>query len=130
MHIERVNSAYRLGFLIAFLYLLWKIGPTLAPHVRTYFDVVATNAHRSRTTAVEPEGKLSPRQVESILQANQFQPNAQLRCEAADPKWDYVCTYLTVQYRTKVQFGVTVDATRLLRISRVVPIGTDLPPPQ
>lgn len=130
MHIERVSSAYRLAFIIGFVYFLWKIGPTVAPHVRTYFDVVTNNARRSRTTASGHEGKLSATKVEAILQGNHFQPDAQLHCEATDPKWDYVCTYLTVQYRTKVQFGVTVDETRLLQISRLVPVGTAIPQPQ
>jgi hypothetical protein len=127
VHIERVHSAYRLAFILALVYALWLIWPTVGPHVRAYFEVVATNARRPDTPATEA-GKLSAAKVEAILAPNFA--NAQLRCRPAERNWDYVCTYLTPQLRTKMQFGVTVDAATLLQISRAVPEGTSLPSPK
>ena len=132
MHIERVNSAYRLAFIIAFLYALWTFAPIVGPHIRTYFDVVVANSRRPQPTVTVREDKVSARYVESTLQANQFQPDAQLRCAPEDGKWDYLCTYMPAprQSRTSLHFGVTVDATRVLQVSPAVPTGTELPPPR
>lgn len=129
VHIERVNSAYRLAFILAFIYALWRFGPVVGPHVRTYFEVVAANSRRS--VAVQP-GKVSARYVEATLQPNGFQPDSQLRCVAADQSWDYVCTYMPAprQSRTTLQFGVTVDMTHVLQVSRAVPLGSEIPPPK
>ena len=129
MHIERVNSAYRLAFIIAFVYALWTFAPVVGPHIRTYFDVVAANSRRS--VAVQP-GKVSARFVEATLQPNGFQPGSQLRCVPVDRKWDYVCSYMPAprQSRTILQFGVTVDLTRVLQVSRAVPLGSEIPPPK
>jgi hypothetical protein len=129
MHIERVNSAYRLAFIIAFVYAVWTFAPVVGPHVRTYFEVVAANSRRS--VAVQP-GKVSARFVEATLEPNGFQPGSQLRCVLADRNWDYVCSYMPAprQSRTTLQFGVTVDATQVLQVSRAVPLGSEIPPPK
>ena len=133
MHIERVHSAYQLGLLIALVYAFWKIGPIVAPHVQTYFQVVAGNARRSHTPVAVPELKLSAAQTETtLLQTNHFSPKSQLHCEPADRNWNYVCSYLPTptQSQTKLQFGVAVNATRWVKVSRVVPIGTVVPRPE
>jgi hypothetical protein len=131
MHIERVNSAYRLGFLIAFIFVLWRFAPIVGPHVRTYFEVVGANARRSHTASAAKPGKVSARFVEATLQPN-FQLGSQLVCVPADRNWDYVCSYMLAprRSRTTLQFGVTVDATSVLQISRAVPSGTEVPLPK
>jgi hypothetical protein len=133
VHIERYHSAYQLAFLIALLYAFWKIGPIVAPHVQTYFQVVTANARRSHTPVAVPELKLSAVQTETtLLQTNHFSPKSQLHCQPADRNWDYVCSYLPTptQSQTKLQFGVAVNATRWVKVSRVVPIGTVVPRPE
>ena len=134
MHIERVNSAYRLGIAIALVYALWTIFPVVFPHVRTYFNVVAQNARQSQVSPpTRIDGKLSAAKLEAALeQAKPFGPNPEFHCVPAARDWDYVCSYTatTPQARKRLQFGVAVDATRWLKVSSIVPIGAVVPPPQ
>jgi hypothetical protein len=128
MHIERVNSAYRLGLGIALLYLLW----TLAPNLQSYANLVVRGAHQSQSVKAQ-RNKLSAVNLESALrQSKQFGSNSQLHCEPAAQDWDYVCSYMPtpLQSTTRLQFGVSVDATRWVKVSGVVPMGTILPSPQ
>ena len=129
MHIERVNSAYRLGLGIALLYMLW----TLAPNIRSLANLAVSGARHSQTLDAAQRNKLSAANLESALrQSKQFAWNTQLRCEIAARDWDYVCSYMPtpLQSQTRLQFGVNVDATRWVKVSDVVPIETILPPPK
>lgn len=129
MDAKRFNSAYRLGLGIAILYVV----AMLIPHVVSYADFVVSGAHRARTRGTSQQQKLSAAKLESDLrQAKPFGPDSQLRCKAAVRHWDYVCSYLPTprQSSTRLQFGVNVDATRWVKVSRVMPMGTSLPPPQ
>ena len=138
MDVERFNSAYRLALGITLLYVLWMLVPT----VLSYTDLVVSTARRSqavnppqhRSQAANPaqHRKLSAVNLESALrQSPQFGPNSQLRCGPAGRDWDYVCSYMPtpLQSSTRLQFGVNVDATHWVKVSRVVPMGTILPPP-
>ena len=127
MHIERVNSAYRVGLSIALLYMLWL----MIPDVRRVGDLIVNGARRSRAAASQPK-KLTAADLESALwQSKRFALNSQLRCETAARDWDYVCSYLPtpLQSQTRLQFGVTVDATQWVEVSSVVPVETMLPRP-
>ena len=127
MKAERFHSAYRLGLGIALVYLLWL----LVPAVRAYTSLVVSTARQSRTTIAAQRPKLTAANLESTLRREPaFGPNSQLHCEPAARDWDYVCNYLPtpLQSRTRVQFGVSVDAVRWVKLSRVVPMGTILPP--
>jgi hypothetical protein len=132
MHIERVNSAYRLGVVIALLYAFWTVFPVMFPHVRTYIDVVAHSARRSQMAPATRDGKLSAAKLEAALnQGKQFGPSPDFQCIPAARDWDYVCSYMTtpLQSRKRLQFGVRVDATRSVMISSIAPMGTVVPPP-
>ena len=110
-----------------------SVVPIVAPHVGTYFEVVASDARRSRDPVAAPELKLSAAQTETaLLQTNHFSPKSRLHCERAARNWDYVCSYLPTptQSQTTLQFGVAVNATRWVSVSRVVPVGTVVPPPE
>jgi len=147
MHIERVNSAYRLGLGIALAYLLWA----QFPNIRTFVNLAASGARQSQAVAAaqpnqvsaanfaaqlrqsKQRNKLSGEYLEvQLLQSKHFAWNSQLRCVVAARDWDYVCSYLPtpLQSRTRLQFGVNVDATRWLKVSDVVPAETILPPPK
>jgi len=147
MHIERVNSAYRLGFGIALVYLLWA----QLPNIRTVVNLAVSGARQSQTVAAaQPDqvtaanleaqlrqskqrNKLSAEYLEvQLLQSKHFAWNSQLRCVVAARDWDYVCTYMPtpLQSRTRLQFGVDVDATHWVTVSDVVPAETILPPPK
>lgn len=133
MHIERVNSAYRLGVVIALLYAIWAVFPVVFPHIRTYVDVVAHSARPSEISPATRDGKLSAANLEAALkQGNQFGPSPEFQCIPAARDWDYVCSYMTspLQSRKRLQFGVRVDATRWVMVSSIVPMGTVVPPPQ
>lgn len=126
---ERFNSAYRLGIGIVLIYVLWQ----LVPSVLSYTQLVGDATRYSRKAAAAQHQKLSAAKLESALvQLKQFGPNSQLHCTPADGGWDYVCSYLPtpLQSQTRLQFGVTVDATHWVKISRVVPMGTVVPPPR
>jgi hypothetical protein len=127
MDAERFQSAYRLGIGIVLVYVLWL----LVPEVRGYTNLVVSTARQSRTAAAAQRPRLSAANLESALQREPaFGPNSQLHCEPAAREWDYVCNYLPtpLQSRTRLQFGVSVDAVRWVKVSRVVPMGTILPP--
>jgi len=128
MDIERYNSAYRLGIGIALAYVIWL----LIPVVRNYADVVATTSRQSAQLNAE-RPKLSAAGLESELgQHTQFGQDSGIHCEPANRDWDYVCSYLPTpkQSPTRLQFGVTVDEKRWVDVSRVVPVGTIVPPPE
>ena len=125
---KRFNSAYRLGLAIAIFYVL-------VPSALRYANLVVSTARRSQTVTAAQPHKLSAPNLESALrEAKQFGPNSQLHCdsEPAAPYWDYVCSYMPtpLQSPTRLQFGVNVDATRWVKVSRVMPMGTVLPRPQ
>ena len=136
MDAERFNSAYRFALGIVLVYVLWM----LVPHVVQYTKLVAGGTRRSQTreaaareklSAARP--KLSAANLESALrQAHGLGADSQLRCEAADRDWDYVCSYIptALHSRTRLQFGVDVDAKLWTKVSSVVPVGTAVPPPQ
>ena len=126
MDVERFPSPYRVGLGIALVGILWL----LVPEVRGYTSLVVSTARQSRTAAAA-QRKLSAANLESALQREPaFGPNSQIQCGPAARDWDYVCNYLPtpLQSRTRLQFGVSVDAVRWVKVSRVVPMGTLLPP--
>ena len=128
MDAERFHSAYRFALGIVLVYVVWL----LIPEVRSYASLVVSTASYSRAAAAH-RIKLSAVNLESALRREpQFGANSEINCEPAARDWDYVCTYLPtpLQSRTRLQFGVRVDATRLVKVSRVVPIGTILPSPE
>ena len=113
---------------IALVYVLCA----LVPNVLSYTELVVETARSSRKAAAAQHQKLSAANLESALvQVKQFGPNSQLHCKPADGGWDYVCSYMPtpLQSQTRLQFGITVDAKRWLKVSRVVPMGTVVPPP-
>jgi hypothetical protein len=125
---ERFNSAYRVGLGIALAYVLWALGPSVVSYTR----LVVRTARHSHAEAARQQ-KLSASGTEAaLLRAKQFAPNSQLHCTPAEHDWDYVCSYLPTprQSQTRLQFGITVDARRWLDVSRIVPMGTIIPPPQ
>jgi hypothetical protein len=133
---ERFHSAYRLALGIVLVYVLLM----LVPQAVQFSKLVAGGRQRpqtreaaSRQSAAASRQKLSAANLESALrQAHRLGADAQLRCEPADRDWDYVCSYIAtaLQSRTRLQFGVDVDAKRLTKASSVVPVGTAVPPPQ
>ena len=126
MHIERLNSACRVGLAIALVYALW----TLGRNVLIYADLVRRGA---QPPAAARGPKVSADKLESMLiEAKQFAPDSQLDCQPADKHWDYVCTYLPTprQSRERLQFGISVDAARWVEVSRIVPMGTIIPAPR
>jgi len=129
MNPERFHSAYRLGLGIVLVYVLWL----LVPEVRGYTNLVVSTARQSRMVTAAQHPKLTAADLESALRREPaFRANAQLHCEPAARDWDYVCNYLPtpLQSPTRLQFGVSVDAVRWVKVSRVVPMGTILPPPR
>jgi hypothetical protein len=139
MHAERFNSAYRLALGIVLVYVLWMI----VPHAIAYAKLIGGGARRSQNrAAVQPQNqnvaqrqnqKLSaPQLVALLVQTNQVAPNAELQCKAARRDWDYVCTYMPkpLESPTRLQFGLNVDATRWTKVSRHMPMGAAVLPPQ
>ena len=87
----------------------------------------------SQSVSIAQGPKLSANGLEIALQREpQFRPESQLHCKKATPGWDYTCSYMPTPLlsATRVQFGVKVDATRWIELSRVVPAGTIIPRPQ
>jgi hypothetical protein len=129
MDAERFNSAYRFAMGIVLVYVLWM----LVPQVKRYAKLVADGARHSQTREATARQKLSAANLASALrQAHRLGADSQFRCEAADRDWDYVCSYIPTELhsRTRLQFGVDVDAKRWTKVSSVVPVGTAVPPPQ
>jgi hypothetical protein len=129
---KRFNSPYRPVLAILLIYVVWTM---LVPRALSYANLVVSTARRSQTVNAAQPHKLSAANLESALrEAKQFGPNSQLDCdyEPAAPDWDYVCSYMPtpLQSPTRLQFRVNVDATRWVKVSRVVPMGTTLPRPQ
>lgn len=124
---EGFNWAHRAGLTIVLLFVLWM----LIPRVRAYADLVMQSTRESRKITAQLH-KLSAADLQTAyLQARIFSPNAGLRCTRAERDWDYVCSYMPTPLRskTRLEFGVIVDETRVLKTSRRVPEGTVLPPP-
>jgi hypothetical protein len=67
-----------------------------------------------------------------LLESKQFPPESQPRCQPAARDWDYVCSYIPDPRRSsaRLQFGLDVDATRWIKVSSIVPLGTQVPGPQ
>jgi hypothetical protein len=147
MHAERFNSAYRLALGIVLVYVLWMI----VPHAIAYAKLIGGGARRSQNRAAvqrqnqnvaqhqnqnvaqRQNQKLSaPQLVALLVQTNQVAPNAELQCKAARRDWDYVCTYMPkpLESPTRLQFGLNVDATRWTKVSRHMPMGAAVLPPQ
>ena len=127
MKAERFHSAYRLGLGITLVYVLWL----LVPAVRGYTSLVVSTTRQSRMVAAAQRPKLTAANLESALRREPaFGPKSLIHCEPAARDWDYVCNYLPtpLQSPTRLQFGVSVDAVRWVKVSRVVPMGTILPP--
>ncbi len=125
---EKFRSAYRAVLTIVLLVVLWM----LIPHVRAYADMVMQQARESRTITAQLH-KLRAADLESeYLRARIVSPNAGLRCTRSEHDWDYVCSYMPtpLKSKTRLEFGVIVDETRVLQTSRPVPEGTILPSPQ
>jgi len=126
---ERQYSAYRIGLGIALVYLVFVY---LIPAVLNYSALV-TRTTRDSHRLIAQQHRLSAADLESMLrQQRQFAGPSQLQCTPAVREWDYVCIYLPtpLQSQTRLQFGVAVDSTRWVQVSRVVPIGTSIPPRQ
>lgn len=125
---ERFRSAYRAVLTIVLLFVLLM----LIPHVRAYADMLMQQTRESRRITAQLR-KLSAADLQSeYLRARIVSPNAGLRCTRAEHDWDYVCSYMPtpLQSKTRLEFGVIVDETRVLQTSRPVPEGTGLPSPK
>jgi len=128
MDVTRIHSAYRTALSIAPIYVLWMI----VPHAIRYTSLVAGGARRSQAEAA-PLQKMSAANLASALrEANRLGEDAQLRCEPAGRDWDYICSYIptALQSKTRLHFGVNVDAKHWINVSSVVPVGTAIPPPR
>jgi hypothetical protein len=129
MDAERFHSAYRFALGIVLVYVLLM----LVPQAVQFSKLVAGGRRRPQTREAASRQKLSAATLESTLrQSHGLGADSQLRCEPADRDWDYVCSYIptALHSRTRLQFGVDVDAKRSTKVSSVVPVGTAVPPPQ
>ena len=139
MRAERFNSAYRLAMGMVLVYVLWMI----VPHAIAYAKLVGGGARRSQNPRAaqrqnpnpvqRQDQKLSaPQLVALLVQTNQVAPNAELQCKAARRDWDYVCSYMPMPLDSprRLQFGLNVDATRWTKVSRHMPMGAAVLPPQ
>ena len=75
---------------------------------------------------------MSARELEEMLrEAQVVRADSQVRCEPADRDWNYVCNHMPTpqQSAKRLQFGISVDASRCLAASAEVPLETDVPPP-
>ena len=135
----RYTSGYRLFLGVFLVYVLW----TLVPHAIAYGKLVAGGARRSQhartvqrqdPSAVQrQQQKLSaPQLVALLVQHSQIAPNAELQCSPARKDWDYVCSYMPkpLESPRRLQFGLNVDATRWTKVSRHMPMGAAVLPPQ
>jgi hypothetical protein len=123
MNAGRFKVAYRLGLALALACGLWF----LIPRVMSY------SAQRNKLSAADLGTKLSAADLVSQLkQHKQFARRSQLHCERAVRDWDYVCSYMPtpLHSKTRLQFGIEVDSTRWVQVSRAVPMGTIVPSPQ
>jgi hypothetical protein len=114
MNAGRFKFAYGLGLALALVYVIWL----LIPWVMNY------SAQRHKLSTVDL--------VSQLKQHKQFAGRSQLHCERAVRDWDYVCSYMPtpLQSKTRLQFGIAVDSTRWVQVSRAVPMGTIIPSPQ
>lgn len=121
-------SAYRAVLTIALIAVLLM----MVPYVRAYAALVIHTTQDSRKITAQLH-KLSAADLQAeYLRARIVTPNAGLRCARAERDWDYVCSYMPTPFKskTRLEFGVIVDETRVLKTSRTVPEGTTLPSPQ
>ena len=122
MNDQTFKSAYRTALVIALVYALVTLGPRVSSYAKRIIGRGRSSPHHK---------KLSARELEVLFgQANRWGPDAQLRCETARD-WDYVCSYLPTALPSprRLHFGVKVDSTRWVDLSRSVPIDTPVPPP-
>jgi len=125
---ELFYSAYRLALKLAIVYVLWL----LVPAVRAYSDLVFHTRQNSGAIAARQQKVSAPDLEAEFVRMKVVAPNAGLRCKPAERDWDYVCSYMPTpsQSATRLEFGVIVDNKRWLNVSRKVPAGTSIPPPQ
>jgi curved DNA-binding protein CbpA len=83
---------------------------------------LSTEASRKKISAQELESQL--------IQSSGYFADAKLRCEPTTAGWDYICSYTPTDQTLfpRLHFGVNVDSTRMLQISRTVPFGVPIPP--
>jgi len=123
-----LNSAYRITLTITLIYVLWM----LVPQIGAYTSLVVRTTQQSHKTTAQLR-KLSAVDLQAeLVRTGSIAPTAGLRCTRAARNWDYVCSYMPtpLQSTTRLDFGVMVDEKRSVKISGVVPEGTNLPPPQ
>ena len=132
MHIERVHSAYRLATIIALLYALWVVTPTVWPHVVTYGELIAGSARASRSANADPNKLRAPVLEAMLQQSGHFPADSEPHCQPLSPEWDYVCSYMPapLQSRARLRFGVNVDSQRWTKVSSIVGESTPVPAPQ
>ena len=121
-------SAYRIGLIVALVCVL----VIMIPYVRAYSNLVIRTTKESRriTAPPPPAHKLTATDLQAgYLKAGMVSPQSALRCTTAVRDWDYVCSYMPPQSKTRVAFGVMVDQTRVLQTSPAVSDGTKLPAP-
>jgi hypothetical protein len=124
---EGFISAYRVALGIVLLFVMWM----LVPQVRGYADLVMRTTRESQKITAQLHKLRAADLQKAYLQANIVSPRAELQCTRAERDWDYVCSYMPtpLQSTTRLQFGVIVDETRVLKTSPSVREGTPLPPP-
>ena len=132
VHIERARAAYRAATIIALLYLLWVITPTVWPHVVTYGQLVAGSARASRAANADRNKLRAPALESMLLQSGHFPADSEPHCQPLSREWDYVCSYIPtpLQSRARLHFGVNVDSQRWIKVSSIVAEGTPVPAPQ
>ena len=132
MHIERVHSAYRAATIIALLYALWVVTPTVWPHVVTYGRLVASGARSSKAADERPNKLHAPALESMLVQSGHFPEDSQPHCQPLSRQWDYVCSYMPtpLHSRARLHFGVNVDSQRWIKVSSIVAEGTPVPAPQ
>jgi len=136
MRRKRLKTVYRALIGGALVYVLWMLVPeaqkfagliTIVPRSET-----ANAASVPRTPSAARRDKLNATDLESsLLASKQFTAASQVHCEPARQVWDYVCSFMGAprESTTRLQFGVSVDATRWVKVSGIVPMGAKLPPP-
>lgn len=131
---ERQLAARRTAVVIVFVYVLWMWGGRFIDFGSGIIQSKQRNdARAARREAAARQKKLSAGKLVQLLEAQNAVPSdSGLRCKPADRGWDYVCNYMPTpaQSRTRVRFGIAVDSERWLHVSPIVPMETDVPPPQ
>ena len=121
-------SAKRLALGFVLVWVLWLVANEMIG-----FTSLVLGASRQARAHMQPQTKkLSATELESLwTSAHANSAYTGLRCGPAPANWDYVCAYIrkSATGSTAMQFGVNVDATRWVRVSRHVPLGIPIPPP-